>query len=275
LTTEPAPILVLGGTSEATELSRELAARGHTVVVSFAGRTSAEDLADPPVQRRVGGFGGIRGLVTELQRREYPLLIDATHPFAIRMAQNAEVAARLVGVPHVRLLRPPWEPPPGEPWYEVDNVEQAAKQLETFEARRALLSIGSRHTGAFADINNVELVLRSIEPPASTPEHVTVILARGPFTVDAECALFQEHCIDVLVARNSGGQATQAKLEAARRLGIPVVMIRRPEQPRGEQVSTVSEALNWIEERLPGANGPRDQGSDQSRSLGGEPTRQR
>jgi precorrin-6A/cobalt-precorrin-6A reductase len=250
LTKTAAPILVLAGTSEATELARELSALGRGVMMSFAGRTNLWDPPAPPIQRRIGGFGGVQGLVAELHRRRYPLLVDATHPFASRMAQNAVAAARLAGVPHVRLLRPPWRPLPGACWYDVDDLDQAAKQLEGLRARRAFLSIGPNQVGAFASLNDVDLVLRSIEPPPSTPGHVTVVLGRGPFTVDAEIALLREERIDVVVARNSGGQATEAKLIAAHRLDIPVVMVRRPEQPAGTQASTVHEVLLWIEATL-------------------------
>jgi precorrin-6A/cobalt-precorrin-6A reductase len=231
-------------------LARELEARGRGVLISLAGRTGAPRLPSTATQLRVGGFGGVEGLAHELRRHECPLLIDATHPFAIRMAQNAVAAASLAQVPHIRLLRPPWTPLPGARWHEVDDLEQAAIQLRESGLRRALLSIGSNQTGAFAYINNLELVVRSIEPLASTPKNATVILARGPFTVDAELGLLQEHRIDVLVTRNSGGQATQAKLEAARRLGIPMIIIRRPEQPTGAQVATVGQALHWVETTL-------------------------
>jgi precorrin-6A/cobalt-precorrin-6A reductase len=246
-TNELAPILILGGSSEATELARELTARGRVVVVSFAGRTTQQHLP-PPTPRRIGGFGGVPGLVKELQRQKYSLLVDATHPFAVQMAEHAATAARVAGVPHVRLLRPPWQPAPGVTWHKVDSLESAAKRLNEFGWRRVFLSIGSKQVAAFTETDGVELVVRSIEPPSSTlSERVTVILDRGPFTVEAERALLQEQRIDVLVTRNSGGQATGAKLEAARELDIPVIMIQRPEQPTSERVATVNEALAWVE----------------------------
>jgi precorrin-6A/cobalt-precorrin-6A reductase len=249
-TTGPAPILILGGTSEATELARELTARGYQVVLSFAGRTNPLNLPSAP--RRVGGFGGVQGLMNELRQGGYRLLIDATHPFATHMAENAKGAAGLAGVPHIRIVRPPWQPGSGATWHEVDGFEQAARCLTQLGARRAFLSIGSNQMSAFAGVQGVALVVRSIEPPSPLPpEHVTVLLARGPYTVDAELALLRKHRIDVLVARNSGGRATEAKLDAACRLGIPVIMIRRPEQPQGEQAATVTEVLNWVEARLP------------------------
>ena len=251
---ESAPILILGGTSEATELARDLTTRGHRVVMSFAGRTNPSDL--PQVAKRVGGFDGVQGLMNELRGGGYASLVDATHPFATHMARNAAVAAGLAGVPHLRIVRPPWEQEPGSTWYEVDGFEQAAHRLTELESRRAFLSIGSGHVDAFAGVRGVELVLRSIEAPSSMPpKNVTVVLARGPFTVDAELGLFRQHRIDTLVTRNSGGRATEAKLEAARRLDIPVIMVRRPKQPPGDQVATAAEALAWVEARSRGSQG--------------------
>jgi precorrin-6A/cobalt-precorrin-6A reductase len=246
VTADPASVLVLGGTSEATELTRQLTSKGHRAILSFAGRTNPVDLPTGP--KRIGGFGGVSGLVGELQRDGYELLVDATHPFATTMAHNALEAAGLAGVPSLRLLRPPWEAPLGATWHEVDTVELAAGRLAALGARQAFLAIGAGQIGAFAEVPGVQLVVRTIEPPSMVPSSpVTVLLARGPFTVDAESALLLEHRIDVLVARNSGGLATAAKLEAANRLGIPVIMVRRPGLPEGERVATVAEALVWVD----------------------------
>ncbi len=245
MTAGAASVLVLGGTSEATGLARELTSRGHRAVLSFAGRTNPADL--PALPRRVGGFGGAAGLAHELQRDGYELLVDATHPFATVMADRAREAAGLAGVPCLRLLRPPWEAPIGATWHEVDTVELAAGRLAELGARRAFLAIGAGQVRAFAQLRGVRLILRTIEPPAVVPSgQVTVLLARGPFTVEAESALLLEHRIEVLVARNSGGPATEAKLVAANRLGIPVIMVRRPRLADGERVTTVAEAVEWV-----------------------------
>jgi precorrin-6A/cobalt-precorrin-6A reductase len=245
MTAGAASVLVLGGTSEATELARELTSRGHHAVLSFAGRTNPADL--PALPRRIGGFGGVSGLAHELQRDGYELLVDATHPFATVMTHSALEAARLAGVPCLRLLRPPWEAAIGATWHEVDALESAAECLAELGARRAFLAIGAGQIRAFAQLRGVQLLLRTIEPrPAVPSSQVTVLLARGPYTVEAESALLLEHRIEVLVARNSGGRATEAKLEAANRLGVPVIMVRRPPLPDGERVATVAEALAWV-----------------------------
>ncbi len=244
------PTLVLGGTSEATELAGALTARGRDVVMSFAGVTNPRDR--PPFRQRIGGFGGVTGLVDELQQSGYGLLVNATHPFAVRMSRHATAAASIAGIAHLRLLRPPWQARPGDCWHEVDDLAAAARRLDELGRRRVFLSIGRMEIGAFADVPGAEYVLRSIEAPASLPlDGATVLRGRGPFSVEAELSLLRDHCVDVLVTRNSGGHATEAKLVAARQLGIPVVMVRRPDAPPVEHAATVTEALAWIEDRLP------------------------
>ena len=251
-TTPPAPqppILILGGTSEAAELARALSMKGASVVMSLAGRTSPVD--PPSVAKRVGGFGGVEGLARELREGGYLLLVDATHPFADRMASQAVAAAALAGVPHLRLVRPPWRPLPGAAWHSVDDFEQAARALSEIGARRAFLPIGSQHLAAFVALTGMSLVVRSIEPPSPLPPgHITVVLARGPFTVDSELALLGRYGIDAMVARNSGGAGTEAKLRAAHQLDIPVVMVRRPEQAASDRATTVLDALSWVEDQL-------------------------
>jgi precorrin-6A/cobalt-precorrin-6A reductase len=245
----PTPILILGGTSEAVELARSLAESGHGVVLSFAGRTDSRNL--PAIAKRVGGFGGVDGLARELREGGYGVLVDATHPFSRRMAHNAVIAARLAGVPHLRLVRPPWIPPPGTTWHDVDDFAHAARRLTDIGAHRAFLAIGSNQMDAFAAVEGTSFVVRSIEPPSQLPPgHITVLLARGPFTMDAELVLLHRYRIDAVVTRNSGGRATEAKLQAARQLEIPVVMVRRPDQPHCDQATTVHAAVAWVEDRV-------------------------
>jgi precorrin-6A/cobalt-precorrin-6A reductase len=73
-----------------------------------------------------------------------------------------------------------------------------------------------------------------------------VVLGRGPFTLGEERHLLQRYAIDVLVCKASGGEATEAKLAAARDLSLPVIMVRRPPVERGLSVDTVEAALDWL-----------------------------
>ena len=237
-------LLLLGGTSEASELARRLAGRGDVeATLSLAGRTSRP--AASPLPTRSGGFGGIEGLTRHLKENRIEALIDATHPFAAQMSAHAVAAAEAAGVPLAVLSRPAWTPGAGDDWREVESVEAAAETLgET--PRRVFLTVGRLHVGAFREAPQHHYVLRSIDAPQDPPPSVEVVLARPPFALDDELELMTSRRIDILVSKNSGGAATRAKLDAARRLGLPVVMVRRPPIAARTVLYRVEDALEWL-----------------------------
>ena len=224
-------ILILGGTTEARQLAAKLAARGNfDITLSLAGRT--ENPVEQPVPVRVGGFGGAQGLADWLAGHETDLLIDATHPYAARISANAAEAARISGVPIFALRRPGWEPVEGDRWTLVDDAGQAVAKLGQ-RPRRVFLALGRQEVAAFEASPQHAYVIRSvdpIEPPLGVPD-ATYILARGPFREAYEKVLLDAQKIDVIVAKNSGGQATYGKIAAARELGIEVILFRRPQLP--------------------------------------------
>lgn len=238
-------VLVLAGTTEAAALVERLVAHdGLEVVASLAGRV--REPRRLPCPTRVGGFGGADGLAAWLREAGTDLLVDATHPFARHMPSNAVEAAARAGVAHVRLRRAPWTPQAGDDWQEVDDLHEAARWLRAGGRRRAFLATGSGGLDAFADLDGVGLVVRAVDVPPGLPAGATVVRARGPFDLAAERALLVEHAVDVVVARNSGGDATVAKLVAARELGLPVVLVRPPPPPAGAVVATVDDAEAWV-----------------------------
>jgi precorrin-6A/cobalt-precorrin-6A reductase len=237
-------VLLLAGTREATRLAEVLVdAHGVDVLSSLAGVTRA------PVRRagrvRVGGFGGAEGLADHLKREPCDALIDATHPFAATMPFHAAAAARATATPSCRVLRPPWVPTTEDRWIEVSDLRSAAAALDGLGARRVMLTVGRQSTRAFAD-HGAWFLVRAIEAPEALPEHHRLHLARGPFDVGSERSLMSEHRIDAVVTKNAGGSATEAKLAAARELGIPVVMIARPAQPAVTAVPGVDQAVAWL-----------------------------
>lgn len=247
-------VLVLAGTAEAAELAGVLAARpgpdALSLAASFAGRTRQQAVLPDSVAVRVGGFGGVDGLVDHLRADGVDLLVDATHPFAARMPHHAAAAAGRVGVPRLRLLRPGWAEQDGDRWHRVPDLAAAAAELAARDARRVLLTTGRLELAPFAGLadRGVHVVTRSIEPPDPMPlVDATVVLARGPFSVDEERALLREHRIDTVVTKDSGGDATIAKLVAARELGVPVVLVDRPAPPGGDLVGTVAAAVAWVD----------------------------
>ncbi|HVC57129.1 MAG TPA: cobalt-precorrin-6A reductase [Stellaceae bacterium] len=241
-------LLILGGTGEAAALARGALARfgdGMSVTTALAGRTRHPG----PIagQVRIGGFGGAAGLAAYLLDREIDRLIDATHPFAALISRAARLAADRTGVPRLALRRPPWRRHPLDRWIEVDSIAAAALLVGRV-GRRAWLTVGAGAVAAFAPAIGVGFVVRLIDPPREPlPLRLCeVVIGRGPFSVVEERRLVQRHAIDVLVCKASGGAATEAKLIAARELGLPVIMVRRPPAEPGPSVETVDAALDWL-----------------------------
>ncbi len=226
-------MLILGGSTEASTLATALAGRRDVAAtLSLAGRV--RELAPQPLPTRVGGFGGVDGLAAYLEAERIAVLVDATHPFAAQMSRHAREAARRAGVPLLDAGRGGWVPEAGDRWTEVDTVAEAAAALGDV-SRRVFLTIGRLQLAVFARAPQHRYLVRSIDPVGAGHRlaDATFVTARGPFSVDDEIAAMREHDIEVLVTKNSGGTASVAKIEAARRLGLPVVLVRPPEGSGG------------------------------------------
>jgi precorrin-6A/cobalt-precorrin-6A reductase len=237
-------ILILGGTGEARELAAQLAAAGTDVISSLAGRVSAPRL--PAGQIRIGGFGGADGLADYLKAEGITRVIDATHPFAATITANAATAATATGVPLLVLRRPAWDADPS--WDTVPDIQAAAAAVGTWHGDTVFLTTGRRDLAVFAPDDRHRFLVRTVDPPdGAVPPRMTLILDRGPYTVESETRLMREHGIGLLVTKNSGGPMTEAKLHAARDLAIEVVMVERPPLPPGTAVvaETVAEAARW------------------------------
>lgn len=235
-------ILILGGTAEARELAASLDARGVAVTSSLAGRVARPRL--PPGRTRIGGFGGPEALAGWIAGHGIQAVVDATHPFAERISASAAEACPRAGVELLRLERPGWTERPGDRWQWVDDLDEAAGALR---ARRIFLTTGRQGLAAFAACDDAWFLVRCVDPPdPPLPRHHALLLDRGPYTLDGELALIDEHAIDVVVTKDSGGEHTVAKLDAARARGLPVIVVRRPPRPGDvPTVRTVAEALAW------------------------------
>ncbi|MBR0727408.1 cobalt-precorrin-6A reductase [Bradyrhizobium japonicum] len=239
--------LILGGTADASLLAAEIARARIDAVYSYGGRTRAP--ADQPLPTRVGGFGGVSGLADYIRRERITHVIDATHPFAAEMSRHAVQACAQTGTPLIALERAPWTKAPGDTWIEVADVTAAAAALPETPAN-VFLAIGRQHIAPFAAKPQHVYTLRFVDPPeAPLPFVADVIVSRGPFTFDGELETMRARDIAWIVARNSGGDGARAKIDAARMLGLPVIMIARPRLPERLRVESVAEIMHWLGHR--------------------------
>ncbi len=241
-------ILLLGGTAEARALAVALVEARIEVTSSLAGRVA--DPALPAGAVRIGGFGGIDGLVRYLRDQRITAVVDATHPFAAAISAHAAVAAELSGVPLLRLTRPGWRHHrDADRWLWVADTDAARRAADT--AERPFLTTGRQSLDRFLPWSDRAVVVRVVDPPAfAVPPAWTVIRSRGPYRLAAERQLMLDHRVDTLITKDSGGQHTEAKLQAARELGLPVVVIERPDPAAVPQVADVTEALVWVRARV-------------------------
>lgn len=222
---KPQKILILGGTAEARDLAGRLVDEGHAVTTSLAGRT-----ADPILPRgevRIGGFGGAEGLARHIVEHGYDRMIDATHPFARRISENAIKAAAMTGIPLEQKLRPRWMKQPGDRWLAVNSLGAAANALPSGSI--VFLALGRQYLDAFADRDDCRFVIRMVDAPEArlAISDYTLVLGKPASKPAQEADLFTAHGVTHLVCRNSGGPAGYAKLVAARELRLQVVMLER------------------------------------------------
>ncbi|MGY3601743.1 precorrin-6A/cobalt-precorrin-6A reductase [Bradyrhizobium sp. USDA 4341] len=240
--------LILGGTADANLLAAAMARAGIDAVYSYGGRTAAP--AEQPLPTRIGGFGGVSGLADYLYREGITHVIDATHPFAAEISRNAIAACTQTATPLLALERAPWDKASGDCWIEVADVVSAVAALPD-SPTRVFLAIGRQHIAAFGSRPQHAYTLRFVDPPEGELPlpGADVIVSRGPFTLDSELEMMRARSIEWIVARNSGGTGARAKIDVARALGLPVIMITRPPLPERPRVESVSEVMEWLGHR--------------------------
>ena len=221
-------ILLLGGTTEAYSLAEKLNLLKIPVLSSLAGRTKHPRI---PVGRyRIGGFGGINGLVDTIHNEHINLIIDATHPFAETMTDHAWRAAEIANINYIRFERPIWQQQAGDRWQIVHSLDEAVDAIP--QNSRCFLAIGRQHLSPFLSRKDVHFVARMVDLPDDLiPEKNIEIMLAKPGSLEEECKFLNDNKFDTMVCRNSGGSASYQKLKAAREVQLPVIMINRKPLP--------------------------------------------
>ncbi|MEM0977315.1 MAG: cobalt-precorrin-6A reductase [Pseudomonadota bacterium] len=233
-------ILVLAGTAEARELCHLLAAAGHNVTASLAGATRKPMPVGVPT--RIGGFGGREGLQDFVQTHDIDVLIDATHPFAQRMSASA---AAIKVRHHCILQRPEWTPSADDTWIDIETPAAAARHVK--DGQIVFLATGRQTIVAFAGLGHAYVYARTIDQPTHPyPHNGEFLQGRPPFPIEHEIELFKRLEIDWLIVKNAGGPNSVSKLDAARALHIPVLMLKRPILPEAHVMSSVEETMDWV-----------------------------
>lgn len=237
-------LLILGGTTEANALAKAVSEQGLNATYSYAGRV---DTPRPqPLPTRVGGFGGAEGLACYIRDHGVTHVIDATHPFAAQMSGNAAQACAQTDTPLAALTRPAWAEGEADNWIHVANVDTAVEALSG-PAQRVFLAVGRMHLAEFAAQPQHHYLLRLVDEPGAVPmPNADVEVSRGPFTVEGDIELMRRHGTELVVSKNAGGSGARAKLDAARQLELPVLMIDRPAVPQRTEMATTLQVLDWL-----------------------------
>jgi precorrin-6A/cobalt-precorrin-6A reductase len=237
--------LILGGTGDANQLADRFVREQIEAIYSYAGRTQIP--LGHSLTTRIGGFGGATGLADFIRKECITHVIDATHPFAAEMSRHAVEACAETGTPLIALERAPWTRSADDKWIEVPDIDAAAAALPEQPAR-IFLAIGRQHLSPFATRPQHAYTLRFVDAPegALPLPNAEVIVSRGPFTLESDRELMRSRGIELLVARNSGGSGARAKIDAARELALPVIMITRPALPERPRAQSVDEVLAWL-----------------------------
>ena len=237
-------LLLLAGTLEARQIAWALSTKGIRAIASLAGATRSPDPL--PLPTRVGGFGGKAGFMALVQSQGISAVIDATHPFASVITDRTALICENISIPYLQVLRPAWLPESGDRWTDIATEQDAAAHIPT--GSTVFLATGRQTLGRFSGLEGCRVLCRQIDPPtAPFPfEGGEFIISRPPFSVERELSLFTALSVDWLVVKNAGGTESRTKLVAARQLGIPVLLLRRPLMPDAPRVDTVQAAMDWV-----------------------------
>jgi len=239
-------LLLLGGTADGRCLAEVLHQHNINITYSIAGLVRMPQVACHVVS---GGFSALGGLEHFIVEEKINAIVDATHPYAQNISIKAASAAKACHIPYWRFHRQEWQAQAEDDWLFVNHWQAALPVLA--KKRSILLTAGQFEQELIDHLGNhsqqQQLLRTAVAPKAVLPPTMKWLKAIGPFVYKDELALMQAHKIDALVSKNSGGDSTVAKLQAARTLAVPVIMLQRPSLPNADKLFyTRDECINFV-----------------------------
>lgn len=233
-------VLVLAGTADARFVINALVEEPQiSMLASLAGATNSPQ--ELPVPVRTGGFGGADGLAKFCQSHGIDLILDITHPFARHISRNAMEAARLADIACLAFNRPAWDLAEGGRSF--DSWQEMVAAVPTGE--RVFLAGGTASIDAFREREDIFLCARALNVATMPNSDTSIFINAMPHTaIEDEIELFQRYNISLLCCKNSGGEASAAKLKAAQKLNIPVWMLARRKQEKNVLHVSVHDKLD-------------------------------
>ena len=249
-------VFIFSGTTEGRTLARWLASRGIMVHVRVATEYGAEVMEkDDNIDVKVGSCGGAEGIAAVIRDNMFSLVVDATHPYATKVSEHIRQGCGMAGAEYIRLKREDSDVEMDSDIIPVDDVQGAVDFLKGTEGN-ILAATGSNEIELYTQIPDyrervtarVLSVLHSVQKCAEYGfEGKNLICAQGPFTEQMNYATLTQINAAYMVTKDSGTVGGyEDKVRAARRAGVRVVMVRKPDDTGmsyGEVVRTLEDRL--------------------------------
>lgn len=242
-------LLIFGGTTEGRELAEFCAENRINAVISSATDYGAELLPESPFIKAINGRLDKNEIVKLISENKIEIVIDATHPYALLATENIRLACEKNAVRYCRVKRES-----NEIFGTVlENIEELVEYLN--KSNKIILStLGSKELPILSRVKNCrERMWVRVLPADGIMEYCEnfgiqkdrIILGKGPFTVEQNIEHITKSVAEMLVTKESGAAGGYPeKVEAAQRLGIELITIKRPQ----ETGSTISEIIEILKE---------------------------
>lgn len=249
-------VFFLAGTSDARALALEIQQTGYDVLATVVTENAAAELRNSGLNVRTGRLTS-EEMASFIRENEFSVVVDASHPFAEEASKNAIGAAQQCGVPYIRYERDS-QTFAYENMTVVDSYVEAAE--EAAEKKGVImLTTGSKTLEIFTkrllEEPDTRLIARML-PRVDNMEKCerlglpqkNIVAIQGPFTKEFDKALYRQYGVTVMITKESGRVGSvDEKVEAAKELGIDIILIGRPAIDYGTVYSGFTDVIQELQ----------------------------